>query len=453
MILTALSLALAGTPQTYIVAPRPHGEVRFAIESPIDDIDGETKSIGGSITVDFEDLAKGTAVIGVALDTLRTGIDQRDDDMRIEFLQTARFPTALLVVDQLGSLSAPKLTPGSSVTATAQGSFEVHGVRRRVSVPVTLKLAGDRLTAAGAFEVVLSDYAVNRPQRLFFKLGEVVKVRFDVQFIARAPSAPAPTADKGSSTVVPDAPKPTVADVQPAAPAPKPLPKRKAKPAIAVTYLFGGDDDKAKGEKLFHDVNIGGPGNKMTCYTCHSKSDERESLVLKDGYIRAASTMYNAGQRPKFWGGFANSIGSASSICHKQFMRGGGLSQLQEAQLTSFVNAISPDASAELDYKTMYRTMESSVRDPLGGDAKKGKALADKYCMTCHLDGRVGPVWQPGLYEPDWLVRRVRRLEGHQNRLMPMFSLTRLPDSDVRDIVTFLAGPQNQKVFNRKNPK
>ena len=65
-----------------------------------------------------------------------------------------------------------------------------------------------------------------------------------------------------------------------------------------------------------------------------------------------------------------------------------------------------------LDYTTTYRSMETLLRDPTGGDAAKGKKLADKFCMTCHLDGRVGPVWAPGLYEPDWVVRRVRLAQG-----------------------------------------
>jgi hypothetical protein len=57
----------------------------------------------------------------------------------------------------------------------------------------------------------------------------------------------------------------------------------------------------------------------------------------------------------------------------------------------------------------------------------------------------------PGLYEPDWVVRRVRRLEGHQNKQMPPWTITRLPDSDLRDIVTYLtSNPKEPAVFNRK---
>ena len=96
--------------------------------------------------------------------------------------------------------------------------------------------------------------------------------------------------------------------------------------------------------------------------------------------------------------------------------------------------------------------METLLTDPTGGDAAKGKKLADKYCMTCHLDGRVGPVWAPGLYEPDWVVRRVRRLEGHANQQMPAFTHGAAARRDLRDIVTYLTSPQSAPpMFNRKH--
>jgi mono/diheme cytochrome c family protein len=49
------------------------------------------------------------------------------------------------------------------------------------------------------------------------------------------------------------------------------------------------------------------------------------------------------------------------------------------------------------------------------------------------------------------VVRRVRRLEGHQNKQMPNWTIARLPDSDLRDIVTYLTSPASAApVFDRK---
>lgn len=425
---------------------KTRGMVRFIVEGPLDDVVGETRQSSGVLTFAPEAWSKGSGAIAVELGSLRTGIDQRDRDMRVEFLETSRFPLAVLTIDSIDKASSPALMAGATVQGIAVGSFELHGVRRAVKVPISVKLddAGNA-RINGKFEVSFADFNVQRPQRLFLKLGDTATVSFDMGFQKRdeKPSASAP-----ALVVV----APTVTQVQPEAAKPaKPKPPRKPKPALVFTYQFKGDDPKAKGEKLFHAASTGGEGNKMTCFHCHAKSDERDGLLLKDGHTRAANTLYNAGQRPKFWGGFAPTAGKAASICQKQYMLGSGLTAEQEEQLQAFVDAISPDSAPVLDYTTTYRSMEALLRDPTGGDAAKGKKLADRFCMTCHLDGRVGPVWAPGLYEPDWVVRRVRRLEGHSNKQMPNWTIARLPDSDLRDIVTYLTSPASAApVFNRK---
>jgi polyisoprenoid-binding protein YceI/mono/diheme cytochrome c family protein len=447
------SAALAADPQWV----KTRGLVRFVVEGPLDDVVGETRQSSGALTFSPDAWSKGQGAIAVDLNTLRTGIDQRDKDMRVEFLETSRFPRAILTIDAIEKPSAPSLALGASETGTASGSFELHGVRRAVSFPVTVKLdAEGRVRVSGKFEVPFADYGIQRPQRLFLKLGDTAVVTFEMGFERHdekpAPPEAAARPPRPAELLAPVVA--TVATVQPPTRPAAPKKPKKPKPALVYSFLFKGSDAKALGEKLFHDPAIGGPGNKMTCFHCHAKTDEREGgVVLKDDHIRAGHTLHNAAQRPKFWNGFAPTVGKAAAICQKAYMLGEGLAKEQEEQLTAFVDAISPDSAPELDYRTQYRSMEALLRDPTSGDAARGKKVADKYCMTCHLDGRVGPVWAPGLYEPDWVVRRVRRLEGHQNKQMPHWTIERLPDSDLRDIVTYLTSPASSApIFDRKKP-
>lgn len=439
----------------YRIAPGPHGSVRFIVEGPIDDVKGESRSIEGQLDIDPAAWTKGRGVVGVPLDTLRTGIPARDADMREEFLQTSRFPFALLTIDRIERASAAALTAGQAAEGEVVGTFELHGVRRNVRFPTQVRLETDgQLRVSGKFAVPFADYNIARPQRLFFKLGDVADVAFDLTFAERKESG------QGSNTPAPAASRPpvplapTVAEVLPLAPRPKPRAPRKPKPALYKAFAFSGDDAKAKGERLYYAPEVGGEGNKLTCSHCHARQDERGGLLQPDGHARPAHSLFNSAQRPKFWNGFASDVGKAADICQKLYMEGKGLSEEQRGNLTAFLQAISPDPAPELDYRVLYRTYESSIRDPSGGDAARGKALADKYCMTCHLDGRVGPVWAPGLYESDWVVKRVRRLEGHGNRGMPPFSIERLPDSDLRDIVTYLTNPKvAPPIFDRKTRK
>ncbi len=455
-LLCVASLAHADTNGRWVATTKSHGLVRFAIAGPIDDVVGQTRVLAGVLNFDPDHWAQGTGVVVVPLSSLSTGIDERDGDMRVEFFETKRFPNAVLTIDHISGKGDAALQLGAITEGEMTGTFEVHGVRRAISLRIKLKLLDDgkKVEAVGTFPVTLPDYNIARPHRLFFKLGETAQVTFAVVFSRSEPvaesavavAAPRPT------EVEPQLPlAPTVTEVKPAAPKPKPPPVRKPKPQLLVSYLFRGDDERAQGERFFHSPDVGGPGNKLTCFHCHAKSDERSGLMLKDGFVRPANTLFNAGQRPSFWNGFASTLGEASAICQKQYMRGAGLADEQAKALTAFIEAISPDPVPALDYAITYRSMDSALRDPTGGDIAKGKKLADQFCMICHLDGRVAPVWAPGLYEPEWVVKRVRRLDGHQNHSMPNFTIVRLPDSDLRDIVTYLTSPKNEPpIFNRQ---
>lgn len=440
--------ALAGT---WVVAPRPHGEVTFKIEGPLDDVPGITRSVNGSLEFDEKDWSKGKGVVTVQLETVRTGIDQRDQDMRIEFLETARFPYALLAIDRVERPSAPAIAAGQTVQGEAVGSFEVHGVRRAIRIPITLELkSATELWVKGAFEIPLSDYAINRPTRLFLKLGETVDATFNVRFQPKEGQAPPPAEVAAGTPPPPTAP--TVAEVKPAAPKAKPRPVKKKVDVKPVLLFAGTDDLRGRGEKLFHATDVGGVGNKLSCYHCHAKIDERAGFnYAGDKYARQASTVYNSAQRGVFWGGMAADVGAASSICQRKFMGGEGLGGQQRKELKAFLEAISPDPAPPLYYAAIYQTMESPIANPTGGDVVKGKAATDRFCANCHENARAAPQLAQGLYEPNWLVRRVRWLEGHQSKGCPPTSMLRLPDSDLRDIVTYLSGPAaGEPIFKRK---
>src|SRR4051794_29686094 len=92
--LMSLSAEAAG----WSVAPRPHGFVRFKVEGPLDDVTGDARVISGTLDLDPNAWAGGHGVVAVDLSQVHTGIDERDRDMRVEFLQTQRFPFALLTI-------------------------------------------------------------------------------------------------------------------------------------------------------------------------------------------------------------------------------------------------------------------------------------------------------------------------------------------------------------------
>ncbi len=202
--LVAVLCAASVSAETFTVAPRPHGQVRFKVEGPIDDVMGETRTVSGAFDFDPIKWTELKGVFAVDLSTLKTGIDQRDQDMRDEFLQTSRFPFAVLQIEKVERPSVSTLGPGQTVEGDAMGTFEVHGVRRAVRVPVKLRMEADRkLWVSGSIEAAFADYNITRPSRLFLKLGDVAEVSFEVLFIPKPSAAPVAAAPvtKSAATI------------------------------------------------------------------------------------------------------------------------------------------------------------------------------------------------------------------------------------------------------------
>jgi mono/diheme cytochrome c family protein len=132
-----------------------------------------------------------------------------------------------------------------------------------------------------------------------------------------------------------------------------------------------------------------------------------------------------------------------------------GLRAEQQSDLEAYLKTISPDdAEPAPDFSTLFLTRRSDLARPTGGDEKRGKTLTQIFCDGCHGAGKVRPPLTQGLYEPDYLVKRVRWLPGHDARQMPPISVDRLTDAELRDVITFLTGAPSKKIFNRtkKNP-
>ena len=123
-------------------------------------------------------------------------------------------------------------------------------------------------------------------------------------------------------------------------------------------------------------------------------------------------------------------------------LRPAGGDPTQVGDLAAYLKRISPDAAAPLDYGPLIVARKTAIDRPTGGDARRGAVLTERFCGRCHGEGAMRPPLELGLYEPDYLVSRVRWIAPHDARQMPPFPLDRLRDAELRDIVTYLVGPR-----------
>jgi polyisoprenoid-binding protein YceI len=455
---TPLLLSLLLLPALAAAEPRPWtlqkgtGRARFRVEAPLDAIEGSSSGLSGELRLDEATWAEGTGKIHISLTGFTTGLTLRDEDLRDQFFQVDRFPEAVLTLTRLERPSQGALVPGREAQADAVGTLSLHGKEQPVRIPIWVLLSDEpghrNLQVTGSVDVPFTEYGIPRPARLFLKLGTVARVRFEATFRGNPPST-APVA------LAAPPPTPTAATSRP----PRVelsvnVARRPEKPKAqyrATSWEFSLTSPEGRGERLFRDSSAGGEQNALACASCHAWRDERTGTLDSLGHASPSSSLWDSARRSTFWRGFASTPEDATDLCVRRFMlRPGGGDSTQLADLGAYLRRISPDASPPLDYRPILLGRKTGIDRPTGGDGKRGAVLTERFCGRCHGDGAMRPPLEVGLYEPDYLVARVRWIAPHDAKQMPPIPLDRLTDTELRDIVTHLVGRPDDRIFQRK---
>ncbi len=169
--LTFASLApvVAGGTTYHVGGSPKNTNVTFESETDFETILGSTREISGTAVVDFE---AGTAEtsLEVPVDTLRTGIDLRDQHLRSGmWLDAKKYPTLSFV-----STGSRKI---DDTHWEITGKFSMHGESRELSTIVEVRSIpasvakqaglgkGDWIRITAPFEIKLSEFGVKIPKK------------------------------------------------------------------------------------------------------------------------------------------------------------------------------------------------------------------------------------------------------------------------------------------------
>lgn len=163
----------------------PDGRVEIVVKDNRGGFTGETREVGGTITVRERDGGY-AADVEVRIDarTIRTGATLRDAQMRSPtFLHTATFPfiafSGTVTVD-------PPAAP--QFKGTMRGRLTIKNVSRDVGVPLDITVEGNTYTARGELVVKFSDLGMPLPRFLIFVAEDPVLVRLQVRLQPKSPS-------------------------------------------------------------------------------------------------------------------------------------------------------------------------------------------------------------------------------------------------------------------------
>lgn len=148
------------------------GYVEFLSRAPLLEFKGTSGHLTGKVNLDDNSVD-----FFVDLSTLDTGNRRRDRDMRQVYLETETYPFAEFLGELTSGFNAD--VPGQQ-NVSVKGSFTMRDISRDVSVDGTMERTPDGIRVRASWEILLSDFNIDRPSILFYELSEVQKVSIDI---------------------------------------------------------------------------------------------------------------------------------------------------------------------------------------------------------------------------------------------------------------------------------
>lgn len=192
--------------------------------------------------------------------------------------------------------------------------------------------------------------------------------------------------------------------------------------------------------------------NRMACADCHSAEQGGDPQRILPGH-----DLWGVGARAAFWGGRSSRLIDAVDQCIVYFLLGDPLDPASEAgmQLDEFLRSITPAGS---DPAPLPMTIVENVTAIPLGDPAAGEATYARACGYCHGERGTGAGGLSDFILPDSTAEYDGLFPGVPRGLvvieairhgrffgiggqMPLFSLERLSDVEIGDILAYLGLP------------
>ncbi len=153
-----------GQPQEYMTKT---GHVEFDSSVPLHSFTGKSDHLVGKIT-----LSDSIVDFYVDVNTLKTGINKRDNDM-LRTLEADKYPFA----EFYGKItSAINPEDNSPQDVTLEGEFTVHGVTQKTTIDGTLQKTSEGIQVEASWTMNMEDYNIEPPGILFYRVSEKIDV-------------------------------------------------------------------------------------------------------------------------------------------------------------------------------------------------------------------------------------------------------------------------------------
>lgn len=129
-------------------------KVEFVASKVTRSHNGSFKQFSGQIDLDPNSTANSRVSIDIDTSSVVADDDQLTGHLKTsDFFDVAKFPKATFV--------STKIEPGSSAqTFNVTGNFDLHGVKKSISFPATIKVSPDNVTVNAEFSINRKDFGI-----------------------------------------------------------------------------------------------------------------------------------------------------------------------------------------------------------------------------------------------------------------------------------------------------
>lgn len=175
------------------VAP---SSITFFSKAVLEDISGsvEKGNFTSSISFDAANLTTTKGTVSLNVSGMKTGMATRDKHLSgVEWLDGAKYPNISFDLLKLEAVKSSVAGNKTIITAAAVGKFNMHGISKDMSIPVTItyipesdatrkRAGGDFLNVEGKFDVKWKDFGVKGKKGTEDKVGETINCEFKLFF-------------------------------------------------------------------------------------------------------------------------------------------------------------------------------------------------------------------------------------------------------------------------------
>ncbi len=150
--------------------------VKFISDAPIEDFEGVTDQIDGYLYWEEDEFTKNSEIyLEVDLNTLDTGIGLRNRHMRENYLETDQYPKTFF----RGKIINSTVANDTTIKIEAEGTIFIHGIEKPLKVVANFFKRSDGYRIQTNFIVRLSDFQIEVPSIMFYKINEDMDLRLD----------------------------------------------------------------------------------------------------------------------------------------------------------------------------------------------------------------------------------------------------------------------------------